>query len=355
MIRPIHLTCAIVLLATALTYADRGVSVARTGLPATVMVTALDESGRPTAFGSGFLAGDSTIATNLHVIENAHALTITLIGDGSEHPVDHIRAVDSKNDLAILHVGEIHLKPIGIPEVLSVEIGSNVFALGNPRGLDGTISNGIVSAVRKIEGRELIQHTAPISSGSSGGPILNEEGDLVGIAVSSLTKGQNLNFAVPAKFLANLLNVADQKIKVSSLDVQEPNYISPDQILVSELWDSIYSIALFEERNLILERNWMERLGYFRCIVNLDNLDFEHASVVAINSGPFSGTHKVSIPSVRPITYELWESRTDTPLGETPDRVTQEGDIQFHCLSFEKAAASVTELKRLSTRERSTN
>ena len=353
MIRPVHSTCAFVLLATTLSYADRGVSVARTGLPATVLVTALDESGRPTAFGSGFLADDSTIATNLHVIENAHALTVTLIGDGSEHPVDHIRAVDSKNDLAILHVGNIHLKPIEIPELFSVEIGTNVFALGNPRGLEGTISNGIVSAVRKIEGRELIQHTAPISSGSSGGPILNEKGDLVGIAVSSLTSGQNLNFAIPAKFLANLLNVTDQRIEVSSLDKQAPNHTSPIQILVSELWDSIYTISLFEERHLVLEGNWMERLGYFRCIVDLNNLNFEQASVIAIDSGPFNGTHKVTIPSVRPITYELWESRTDTPLGESPDRVTQEGDIQFHCPSFEKATASVTELKRLSTRKRS--
>jgi tetratricopeptide (TPR) repeat protein len=85
-----------------------------------------------------------------------------------------------------------------------------VFAIGNPEGLERTISQGIVSGVRKSDNRDLLQITTPISHGSSGGPILNSKGEVVGVAVGMLEDGQNLNFAVPVKFVAQLLAQRDK-------------------------------------------------------------------------------------------------------------------------------------------------
>jgi S1-C subfamily serine protease len=79
-----------------------------------------------------------------------------------------------------------------------------VFAVGNPGGLEGTFSQGIVSSLRDLDGLSLLQITAPISPGSSGGPIVDEKGEVVGVAVATFKGGQNLNFAVPAKYVALL-------------------------------------------------------------------------------------------------------------------------------------------------------
>jgi S1-C subfamily serine protease len=83
--------------------------------------------------------------------------------------------------------------------------GSAVFALGNPKGLERTISQGLFTGHREIQGRRLVQISAPISPGSSGGPILNSEGKLIAVAVGSFSAGQNLNFAVPLAIVRTFL------------------------------------------------------------------------------------------------------------------------------------------------------
>ena len=83
--------------------------------------------------------------------------------------------------------------------------GQSIFVIGSPKGLPGTISDGIISGYRNFEGVNLMQMTAPISSGSSGGPVLNVKGELIGISVSQLIEGQNLNFAIPKNYLIELI------------------------------------------------------------------------------------------------------------------------------------------------------
>jgi hypothetical protein len=83
-----------------------------------------------------------------------------------------------------------------------------VYAIGNPKGLTGTISEGIVSGIRDLSSKSLIQITAPISPGSSGGPIINNSGQVIGVAVGTLTSGQNLNFAIPSSILESLISNA---------------------------------------------------------------------------------------------------------------------------------------------------
>jgi S1-C subfamily serine protease len=86
----------------------------------------------------------------------------------------------------------------------ALDIGETVFAVGNPRGLEGTFSAGIVSGYREIKGLSLLQITAPISPGSSGGPIADEKGEVIGIAVATFRGGQNLNFAIPVRYIKQL-------------------------------------------------------------------------------------------------------------------------------------------------------
>jgi hypothetical protein len=115
---------------------------------------------------------------------------------------------DEKNDLAVLSVDvDLTSKPLALSSE-SVSPGEQIFAIGNPEGLEKTISQGIISGLRKRGDRDLLQVTSPISHGSSGGPILNAKGEVVGVAVGMLEDGQNLNFAVPVSYVRSIL---DQK------------------------------------------------------------------------------------------------------------------------------------------------
>ncbi|MGI9038101.1 MAG: S1C family serine protease [Gemmatimonadota bacterium] len=162
-----------------------------------------DAEGTQTAQGSGFFFGPGRIATNFHVIAGAERVVVIGIGGDTVATVTHVEAVDQRLDLAILGA------PPGRSSGLTVEtfvpdIGDPIWTYGSPKGLTGTMSNGILSALRQRRGRSVLQITAPISPGSSGGPVLDERGRVVGVTVSSILEGQNLNFAVPARELARL-------------------------------------------------------------------------------------------------------------------------------------------------------
>jgi hypothetical protein len=160
-----------------------------------------DSSGSPTALGSGFLVGSRMLATNAHV---ARAGSPVLSVGPVRIPLKVLRT-DEENDLALLTLdADLSSKPLLLSAIV-VSPGEQIFAIGNPEGLEKTISQGIVSGLRKKDNRDLIQITSPISHGSSGGPILNAKGEVVGIAVGVLENGQNLNFAVPVAYLKALI------------------------------------------------------------------------------------------------------------------------------------------------------
>jgi len=117
-------------------------------------------------------------------------------------------AIDKINDLVILKVPGLIGSKIALGLGIVPEIGEKIYAVGNPKGLNGTFSEGIVSGIRDIGNNQLLQITAPISPGSSGGPVLNTYGQVVGVAFASFSEGQNLNFAIPVKYLSALkLNI----------------------------------------------------------------------------------------------------------------------------------------------------
>lgn len=164
-----------------------------------------ERSADGSGLGTGFFVGDSLILTNYHVVRNATSLRIEL-QDGATLQSAAVVRTDPTHDLALLSV-RYKGKALRLPNRDIIAQGSRVFALGHPEGLAYTFSEGIVSSIREIDGIHVLQITAPLSPGSSGGPIINDRGEVVGISTAVLTVGQNLNFAVSAPdirdFLAN--------------------------------------------------------------------------------------------------------------------------------------------------------
>jgi S1-C subfamily serine protease len=178
--------------------------VARSIFQSTVMITTQDQKGRPLAIGSGFVLKPGFIVSNFHVVEGAGSGFVKLVGDTGKYKISGIAARDEPRDLVILGVDGVSARGALLSERAGVEVGETVYAIGNPRGLEGTFSQGIVSSIRALDGLTLLQITAPISPGSSGGPIADEKGHVIGVAVATFRGGQNLNFAIPVKYVAEL-------------------------------------------------------------------------------------------------------------------------------------------------------
>ena len=192
-------------------------------LPATVMIIVEDSQG-DIAYGSGFFVNNSgDILTNSHVVEDASDITI-LTNDKNEYKAK-IRAADNRQDIALLssNTPETESHALRVLDTIP-KSGIEIIAAGAPKGLSQTISNGIVSAIRESDGVAYLQITAPISPGSSGGPIVNMDGDVVGISTLSYTSGQNLNFAVSSRHLAVFIPYAErmQPIKLASKKATRP-------------------------------------------------------------------------------------------------------------------------------------
>jgi tetratricopeptide (TPR) repeat protein len=160
---------------------------------ATFFLEISDSKGTTTGNASGFLVTDNQVLTNAHV---ASAGTVA-VRVGSLRIPCTVKRTDEINDLALCELSaRSNVAPLQIA-ASDPKPGAIVFALGNPRGLENTISQGLFTGLRQLEGRQVAQISAPISPGSSGGPILNSDGEVVAVAVSSLVSGQTLNFAVP--------------------------------------------------------------------------------------------------------------------------------------------------------------
>jgi len=206
------------LLAVLLSYsaAQEGVAdVVKKSSDAVVLIVTSNSGGQETALGSGFLiSADGEIVTNYHVIKEAHSATVKL-SNGAFFPVGGVLASDADKDLAIIKVNGKNLPFLTLGDIDNLRVGDHVVAIGSPLGLEGTVSDGIVSAIRDIAGKKWIQTTAPVSHGNSGGPLLDMSSHVVGVITLgvNLELGQNLNFALPANEASKLLLTARQQAK----------------------------------------------------------------------------------------------------------------------------------------------
>ncbi|MEP6946955.1 MAG: trypsin-like peptidase domain-containing protein [Acidobacteriota bacterium] len=173
--------------------------------PSAVAIETFDARDNTVARGSGFFIAPDRVITNRHVIERSARAEIHLL-DGKKYPVRGVLAVDGEGDLALLEVDipAALARPLPIVRAVPQE-GESIVVIGNPYGLEGSVTNGIVSAVRDIPGYgRIIQITAPISPGSSGSPVVNMLGQVIGVATLQAAEGQSLNFAVPADRISQL-------------------------------------------------------------------------------------------------------------------------------------------------------
>ena len=176
----------------------------RRARPSVVLLTMQDARGQPLSLGSGFFIDKDVVATNFHVIDGASGGYANVIGESTKLNIKGTLGVDPFHDLALLQVDPSPTTYLLVMPKLSVNVGDTVYAIGNPQGLEGTFSEGIISSVRVLGSDRVLQITAPISPGSSGGPVLNEYGIVIGVSFASVANGQNLNFAMPSEYLAAL-------------------------------------------------------------------------------------------------------------------------------------------------------
>jgi len=178
--------------------------------PAVVTVGGANAEGDQEALGSGIIVGgDGIVVTAWHVVSQATAVTVKL-RSGTSYQADGLLCWDTDWDFAALKIAETDLPTIPLGDSDKVRQGDRVLVVGSPLGLEQTASEGMVSAVRELpSGDKLLQITAPMSPGSSGGPVLNSKGEVVGIACFLLSEGQSLNFAIPINRVKPKLKAAE--------------------------------------------------------------------------------------------------------------------------------------------------
>ena len=202
------LSLAILLSGASSAHAQSAQEIAKKTFASTVLLVMEDASGRPLSLGSGFFVRDGEIASNLHVVEGGTRGYAKLVGQKTKYDIEGITAVDPKWDLVVLKISAAGSPMLPLGNSDAVQVGESVYAVGNPQGLEGTFSQGIVSSIREVGTDRLLQITAPISPGSSGGPVLNTKGEVIGVSVATFRGGQNLNFAIPSSYLKALLGKA---------------------------------------------------------------------------------------------------------------------------------------------------
>ena len=156
--------------------------------------------------GSGFIIDkEGVIITNLHIMRGAKDVSVKL-KDGKTYPVSGIIYYDANRDLCIFKINAKDLPTVKLGDSNNISIGEKVYCIGNPLGLEYSFSDGLLSGIRDLNNIKYLQFTAPVSPGNSGGPLINPQGEVVGIVTFLIEKGQNLNFALAINEIKPYLN-----------------------------------------------------------------------------------------------------------------------------------------------------
>jgi len=175
--------------------------------PAVALVSVSDNSGKLVKTGTGFFVSkDGKLITNSHVIEGAATATAKL-ENGATYAIRGVLKAAPDKDLVILQADAKDVPFLSISKQPMAEVGSRVAVIGSPLGLEGTVSEGIISGQRALEkDDQWLQMTAPVSPGSSGSPVVDQDGKVVGVATFIVDKAQALNFARPVEYVAQLID-----------------------------------------------------------------------------------------------------------------------------------------------------
>jgi tetratricopeptide (TPR) repeat protein len=236
--------------------------------PSIVSILTINSEGKVSGQGSGFFvnaAGD--VITSHHVLEGATRASV-INAEGKGFPIKRIVADDPDGDLIQVSVelGDAKVQPLNLSSTLP-ETGERVIVIGTPLGLEKTVSDGIVSAVRDIPGfGKIVQLTAPISPGSSGSPVVNMKGEVIGVATFFVIAGQNLNFAIPMERISKLIRGEGQTLAERE-DLREETRRASEEYFYGTglryLWVEDYERALAQFRDVI-KRNPNHGDAYFQ-------------------------------------------------------------------------------------------
>lgn len=251
------------------------VEVAKKAFESTVLLVMEDSSGQPLQIGSGFLVEPGVIATNMHVIEGASSGYAKFVQKKKKYDLLGIVASNDSRDLVLLKIASDLAPALSLANSEDLEIGQSVYAVGNPKGLEGTFSQGIISGIRILEKDTLLQITAPISPGSSGGPVLNERSEVVGISVATFKEGQNLNFAIPSNYLMELLAKKGQLQKFDPSTSRNPSGLTSglgdsgvEGVVGTQfLWDYGFSQSSKNDYSFSFKNNLRENVSNVWCLV----------------------------------------------------------------------------------------
>ena len=216
--QPLLALCLLLLVAQSAAFAQETLpELIKRVKPSVVTVLTYNDKGDPLVTGSGFFIRPGQVITNLHVMEGARRAEVrTFDGKGKTYPVVGLLNVDEDADLAILSIDipQERARSLEVSSELPEE-GEQIFVIGNPLRLEGSVSDGIVSAVREVPNLgKIIQITAPISHGNSGSPLFNMKGQVIGVVTIKVTNGQNINLAMAASRVTEL----QPKEKLLTLD-----------------------------------------------------------------------------------------------------------------------------------------
>jgi tetratricopeptide (TPR) repeat protein len=230
--------------------------------PSVVSVITYNAAGEVALTGSGFFIRPGQVLTNLHVVEGTHHAEIrTFEGKGKTYRVAGIVDVDEDGDLAVLKV-EMPAERASVAETTAAlpDEGERIFVIGNPLRLEGSVADGIVSAVREVPSLgQIVQITAPISHGNSGSPVFNMKGQVVGVVTVRVMNGENINLAMGAGRFATLRATGERLLSFSDLAERLKAAQRPDSIS-----DWYYRTGL----NSLWLGNYDSALGYFETAAN---------------------------------------------------------------------------------------
>jgi Trypsin-like peptidase domain len=197
--------------------------------PSVVLIETYGDDGKVSGSGSGFLvSADGRILTNFHVIAHSKRATVRLANEDAYDTVEVID-VDKRKDIALIKIKAVNQPFVKLGHSNTVQVGDKIYTLGNPLGVfQNTLSDGILSGVRQMDGYKLFQLSAPISHGSSGSPVFDALGDVIAIVEATVLEGQNLNFAIPIDYAAGMLVGSAQPRPLESVyEPEEPK--KPDE------------------------------------------------------------------------------------------------------------------------------
>jgi tetratricopeptide (TPR) repeat protein len=210
--------------------------------PSVFVVQSLDDNGKTLMLGSGVALAPDFLITNCHVVQSSSSLKVSR---GEENWTAKLIAAAPNHDLCGLRPSGLTLQAVEVRASSNLATGEHVYAIGSPEGLELTFSEGVISALRDTEGVRMIQTSAPISPGSSGGGLFDAQGNLIGITTFQLKEGQSLNFALPGEWIKASHDDLIQASKKSSSRGSDAELESTAWLLIGQeaVKDENYDLA----------------------------------------------------------------------------------------------------------------